>query len=105
MLNDADLAEAILDLVLERGAAWNGPSIQDWRGQTFRKSGAKLSGTPKGFWRFYREVLCIGRKWLNRRSQRARMRWDLFWELLKRYPLPLPIAIHSAFRQAAISVT
>jgi group II intron reverse transcriptase/maturase len=30
------------------------------------------------------------RKWLHRRSQRARMYWKRFRELLKRYPLPRP---------------
>lgn len=30
------------------------------------------------------------RKWLDRRSQRARMSWDRFKQLLQRYPLPRP---------------
>lgn len=30
------------------------------------------------------------RKWLNRRSQRARMNWKRFEELLKAHPLPVP---------------
>jgi hypothetical protein len=29
-------------------------------------------------------------KWLNRRSQRARMTWKRFQALLKVYPLPVP---------------
>lgn len=34
-------------------------------------------------------VVRIWRKWLGRRSQRARLRWDRFNQLLERYPLPL----------------
>lgn len=30
------------------------------------------------------------RKWLNRRSQRARMNWERFNAVLRRFPLPLP---------------
>jgi len=30
------------------------------------------------------------RKWLDRRSQRARMKWKRFNELLRRFPLPVP---------------
>ena len=29
-------------------------------------------------------------KWLNRRSQRARMNWKRFLELLEKHPLPVP---------------
>jgi RNA-directed DNA polymerase len=32
----------------------------------------------------------LWRKWLNRRSQRARMTWERFVDLLRRYPLPWP---------------
>jgi RNA-directed DNA polymerase len=38
-----------------------------------------------------REVLeAIWRKWLDRRSQRARMNWDRFGLILDRFPLPRP---------------
>ena len=43
----------------------------------------------------------IWRFWLARRSQRGRMRWDRFNLLLKRYPLPPPVAVHSKLRHAA----
>jgi hypothetical protein len=29
-------------------------------------------------------------KWLNRRSQRARLNWERYQDLLKDYPLPQP---------------
>lgn len=38
----------------------------------------------------------IWRKWLNRRSQRARMPMERFWRLLERYPLPRPRIVHRA---------
>jgi len=38
--------------------------------------------------RFRTGVVRAWRKWLDRRSQRGRMRWNRMNELLKRYPLP-----------------
>jgi group II intron reverse transcriptase/maturase len=35
-------------------------------------------------------VIRAWQKWLNRRSQRARMNWKRFNELLRRFPLPVP---------------
>jgi hypothetical protein len=34
-------------------------------------------------------------KWLNRRSQRSRLNWKRFADLLRRYPLPAPVATRS----------
>ncbi len=39
--------------------------------------------------------------WLNTRSQRARMPWERFNRLLRRYPLPAPRVVHSIYRCAA----
>ena len=36
------------------------------------------------------QVARIWRKWLDRRSQNARMRWKRYKELLHVYPLPQP---------------
>jgi group II intron reverse transcriptase/maturase len=38
----------------------------------------------------------IWRKWLNRRSQRARMSWRKFLLMEERYPLPRPRIVHQA---------
>jgi RNA-directed DNA polymerase len=38
-------------------------------------------------------------KWLNRRSSKNHMPWERFVELLKRYPLPKPIVVHSVYRR------
>jgi group II intron reverse transcriptase/maturase len=43
----------------------------------------------------------IWRKWLSRRSQRARMSWERFERLLLRYPLPPPVVVHSVYRRSA----
>lgn len=40
--------------------------------------------------RFLHAVERVWRRWLNRRSQRARMPWTRFTRLLERYPLPRP---------------
>jgi RNA-directed DNA polymerase len=41
------------------------------------------------------------RKWLDRRSGRARMHWEKFKRLLKRYPLPAPSTAFSASYRSA----
>ncbi|MCP4679912.1 MAG: RNA-directed DNA polymerase [Deltaproteobacteria bacterium] len=43
----------------------------------------------------------IWMKWLGRRSQRARMNWKKSNRLLKRYPLPPPVIVHSIYRRTA----
>ena len=39
---------------------------------------------------FRHQVCGVWRKWLNRRSQRAHMTWEVMNRLLQRYPLPEP---------------
>jgi RNA-directed DNA polymerase len=41
------------------------------------------------------EVIRLWRKWLNRRSQRRRMRWERFVRLLEHYPLPRVRIVHT----------
>jgi group II intron reverse transcriptase/maturase len=57
-----------------------------------------VTGNIKALKRFRYEMVCVWRKWLNRRSQRARMGWDQFHRLLKRYPLPEPVVSQSIYR-------
>lgn len=45
-------------------------------------------------------VRCAWRKWLCRRSQRGRLNWAAFTELLRRYPLPPARVVHSVYRAA-----
>jgi group II intron reverse transcriptase/maturase len=47
-----------------------------------------LRRKAKDAWRF----------WLNRRSQRARMRWKKFNRLLEQYPVPRAKVVHSIYR-------
>lgn len=49
---------------------------------------------------FRHEVMLTWWKWLNRRSQRGYMRWDIFEKLLKRYPLPEPVMTRTAPRSS-----
>lgn len=47
-----------------------------------------IRGNSDALHRFHYEVRRLWKKWLGRRSQRARMTWEKFNRLLKRYPLP-----------------
>jgi len=46
------------------------------------------TGNSEAIGRFRYEVTGVWRRWLNRRSQRARMTWERMYSLLKRYALP-----------------
>jgi group II intron reverse transcriptase/maturase len=60
-----------------------------------------ITGNAAALERFHYEVPRIWRKWLDRRSNRARMTWDRFSRLLERYPLPRARVVHSVYRIAA----
>lgn len=47
-------------------------------------------GNLRALRNFRHRVCGVWRKWLNRRSQRARMSWEVMNRLLQRYPLPQP---------------
>jgi RNA-directed DNA polymerase len=49
-----------------------------------------ITGNSRSLSRFWHEVTSVWRKWLNRRSQRARVNWERMHALMKRYPLPTP---------------
>jgi RNA-directed DNA polymerase len=49
-----------------------------------------IIGNSRALYLFAHEVRILWRKWLDRRSWRARMTWARFSELLKRHPLPRP---------------
>jgi len=53
-----------------------------------------IPGNSRAVARFRHEVTRVWRKWLNRRSQRARVDWEHMARLLKRYPLPPPRLVH-----------
>jgi RNA-directed DNA polymerase len=56
-----------------------------------------ITGNGSAIARFASAVRSTWRKWLDRRSQRARMDWDRFEALLKRYPLAPPRVVHSVY--------
>jgi len=60
-----------------------------------------ITGNADALARFRFQSSKIWRKWLDRRSQRARMNWERFRSLLRRYPLPRPVVVHSVYRQLA----
>ena len=60
-----------------------------------------LTGNMPALRRFRYEVARVWRKWLNRRSHRARMHWERCTSLLERYPLPAPVVYHSTQRRVA----
>jgi RNA-directed DNA polymerase len=57
-----------------------------------------ITGNSRALGRFLHEVKRVWRKWLHRRSNRARMTWERFKLLYSRYPLPWPIVVHSVER-------
>ena len=59
------------------------------------------TGNSRMLSRYHCQVTRIWRKWLDRRSRKAKMNWEKYKRFLKRYPLPPPIVVHSYLRQAA----
>lgn len=62
-----------------------------------------ITGNYPAISRFYRATEAVWRKWLDRRSHRGQMKWDRFWRLKERYPLPPPRVVHSVDRLTAKS--
>jgi len=60
-----------------------------------------ITGNFEALRRFRDTVTGLWRKWLSRRGRGAPFSWDCFNLLLKRYPLPAAVAIHSVCRRAA----
>jgi hypothetical protein len=58
-----------------------------------------ITGNSRALGRFLHEVKRAWRKWLHRRSNRARMTWDRFNLLISRYPLPWPHIVRSVYRR------
>ncbi len=50
-----------------------------------------IIGNSESLYRFRYEVRRLWRKWLDRRSDKARMTWERFQRLQARFPLPSPI--------------
>ncbi len=57
-----------------------------------------ITGNSMALSQFRSAVQRIWKKWLSRRRRRGFLSWTTFGRLLKRYPLPPPIAVHSVCR-------
>ena len=55
-----------------------------------------ITGNSIAISRFRFEMAQVWRRWLSRRSQRARMPWDRFCRFLERYALPPAKCVHSS---------
>lgn len=49
-----------------------------------------ISGNFRCLGQYYRQVISMVFKWINRRSQRKSMTWEFYLRYLKWNPLPLP---------------
>jgi len=56
-----------------------------------------LTGNRRALSQFFDAVRREWHRWLNRRSQRNTMTWDRFVQLLRQYPLPKPVVVHSVY--------
>ncbi len=54
-----------------------------------------IMGNYQALNNFHRQVTREWRKWLHRRSQKARMTWERFNRLLVNYPLLRPRIVHA----------
>jgi group II intron reverse transcriptase/maturase len=92
---------------LKRVADW----CREWRHLAIREQHRQLAAKVRGHYnyfgitgnsralrRFRHEVKRAWCRWLGRRSHRARMTWERFTLLERRYPLPTPRIVHSIYR-------
>lgn len=60
-----------------------------------------ITGNARALAVFRYTVLQIWRKWLRRRSNKARKTWQWWTQLMERYPLPPARVVHSTYRPVA----
>jgi len=56
-----------------------------------------ISGNVRCLRQFYRQVISMVFKWINRRSQKRSMIWEKYQRYLQWYPLPTPVIYHSIY--------
>lgn len=59
-----------------------------------------MTGNGRMLTTFLHAVEKIWQRWLSRRSQRAKIKWERFKQLLRVFPLPPPRIVHSVYRVA-----
>ena len=60
-----------------------------------------ITGNADVLSRFRRGAIALWRKWLGRRHRAGEVAWERMYRLLKRYPLPPAIVVHSVYRHVA----
>jgi group II intron reverse transcriptase/maturase len=60
-----------------------------------------ITGNARALQSFHWAVIRSWRKWLSRRSQRGRLSWSRYLQLLERFPLPAARIVHSVYRRTA----
>jgi hypothetical protein len=60
-----------------------------------------ITGNSQSISKYRDEVTKLWRKWLSRRSQKAKIGWEQYKQILKRFALPPAIAVHSIYRRTA----
>lgn len=77
------------------------PLNSQWKGLQQKMRGHYAYYGITGNWRqlanYAHEAERIWRYWLNRRSSQRDMPWDRFKTILRRFPLPAPRIVHSAY--------
>jgi RNA-directed DNA polymerase len=58
-----------------------------------------ITGNAVCLSRFHHEVVGIWRKWLGRRKRGGPPPWEQFMAMLRRYPLPAAVSLHSVYRR------
>ena len=51
----------------------------------------RVVSNSRGLWTFYKEVVKLLYKWLNRRSQRRSLTWPKLKRVLERFAFPAPV--------------
>jgi group II intron reverse transcriptase/maturase len=59
-----------------------------------------ITGNGRALIIYWHRVQALWQKWLSRRSQRAKITWERFKQLLKIFFLPRPQVVHSIYRAA-----
>ena len=61
-----------------------------------------VSNNSRSIEAYYHLVVRMVYKWLNRRSQKKSMDWEMYEQYLKRYPLPKPRIVHQFYVPQAV---
>ena len=97
------LRRALKQVVLWCRANRHEPVIEQQRSLNLKLRGHYgyygITGNFRALQGFWDEVRRTWRRWLDRRSQRARMNWTRFQALLQRYPLSPPRVVQSVYAQ------